>query len=133
VKRRLALVAVALVLTGCGSPDEEPKYDSTFGQEQEGDGFERTPAPPQPIDSPDGEDVLVQVLQDQYPNEFGRVAPSTLVEGAESICTGFDSGLGWMDMVKVGLDVGYTGRQTGFLIGASVTTLCPEHEGLLPQ
>lgn len=130
MKRRLALVAVALVLTGCGSSDEEPNYDSTFGQERQGGSFERSPEPP-PDESISGQ-AFVAALQSEYPGEFGLVPDKELVSMGQSVCSAFDGGMSFAEAVEIGVSSGYSYPVSGYIIGASIGAMCPEHEGVIP-
>lgn len=59
---------------------------------------------------------------------FDAAQTEDIVALAETICTAFDEGAGFMDIGNRMVDAGAPVYDTGFTIGASVAYVCPEHE-----
>jgi len=119
-------------------PVEEPEpavVTETVTEEAEP---EPTPEPePEPEEEPtlsDGaiEDVFVTLIRSEYPGMFLGVSDRDMIDLAKGVCGQFDIGQTFADVGLMGVESGYTPKQIGYFIGASVPAFCPEHEGVIP-
>lgn len=128
-------VALAATLTACGTPVAAPREPVAQTESQ-------TPpaAPKKATDRGDGynltqserNDILLEVVRDEIPSMAG-VPDYLILDMADSTCLVLDEGYSFDDLIGAGLDSGdfFTPRQLGFLAGAAVSAMCPEHEGRL--
>lgn len=96
-------VLAALALTGCGS-----------------DGPSQA----------EMERALVEVINEEIP-ETVSVPDQDIIDLGESICDRLDAGENILSVAYSGVEAGFEPRQAGFIVGASVGALCPEHEDLV--
>lgn len=104
-------VLAALALTGCGSDSDSPSnsFDRLGGS---------------------NEQALVEAIQDEIP-QTRSVPDNDIIDLGESICDGLDVGQPILEVLQNGVAAGFTPYEAGFITGASIAALCPEHEDLV--
>jgi hypothetical protein len=144
LKTIIAALFAVLFMTGCeaaSEPELFPAPTPAAVEEPEAEPIESTPTPtktpkPKPAPEPTVEEnidtIFLTVLRSKYPQDFVAVPDTMLVELGNMICDGFDAGLSFEEVALVGLSSGYSPKSSGFLIGASISSYCPQFENLLP-
>lgn len=106
------LLAATSVLAGCGGGDEEPT---------------RTPAQ---VSADAADYAFGEYVKENDMTQYGDM--KALRDLAASACRTLDRDVQWIDMLKATMDAGFTARDAGGFIGASVAAYCPEHKDALP-
>lgn len=96
-----------------------------------------TPSPtrvvvqPSPTELTDNEYLFVRVMRERP--AFQSESDSKMIETGRAVCVAFDTGAGWQAIFRVIQDSGVSEYDTGWLMQASVETLCPNNLGKLPE
>jgi hypothetical protein len=136
LKTIIAALFAVLFMTGCeaaSEPELFPAPTPAAVEEPEAEPIESTPTPTKtPTVEENIDTIFLTVLRSKYPQDFVAVPDTMLVELGNMICDGFDAGLSFEEVALVGLSSGYSPKSSGFLIGASISSYCPQFENLLP-
>jgi len=113
----LAGAALCAVLTGCTSP-EAPAYPDLPEQTQS-----------EPLDPAVGlgeGDVYLAAARAVAPT-LETVADTDLRGLGQSVCGAFDAGVSTGEVGATMIESGLTATESGAVVGAATSTLCPEH------
>lgn len=123
----LALAGLALVLTGCGGPEEVTINED--GSLSNG----ATYAPDEPDDDAPDESAYLAALHGSAVS-FAEVTDDALIQFGDTVCAALTRGDAVKDIVAVA-HAGFAADGTrdaaltaGILVGGASTHLCPEHE-----
>lgn len=124
-------VVLAAGLSACGGSEAEPKTATVT--------VTASPEPaPEPAPEPEPETqaptltkraLFLEVVYDEYP--YMRGSDKDLVSYAKSVCTLFDAGGTWDDVITIIVENSNDDEDAaefiGFVAGAGVAVFCPEY------
>lgn len=113
-------VFVMITLSGC-VPEESPPETVT---ETASSSTTETPTPSTTESPTASEDQFYRLMRQ---NTAVRGTDEELKELGQSVCESFDAGHSVDSVAWVLVDSGFSSFDSGFTIGASVGTFCPEH------
>lgn len=116
-----SVVALAIVLVNRDSPDSSPTPAETVA------------AQPTPEVTPSFVRVERDFLETVRKNSsFTLDSDEELVTVGKAICAAFDSGASFDAVSDTAVSSGMTDYNAGYIVGAAVNTLCPNHTDQLP-
>lgn len=118
------ILAAVLLFTLSGGDDADGKVDAKPTPAQT-ESSKPTPEPTQEFDQETNEKIFVMAITNEYPELSG--ADAELIAGGYRICSDIKAGATFDDFVADALAEDIDSETYGFIIGAAVSALCPEH------
>lgn len=85
-----------------------------------------------PTPKPTKNDLFLKVVRHKYPRLLSNTSNANLIRLAHSVCSAFDAGASWNDIVSMAMSSTSNVRVAtalGYVVGAGVATYCPQYTG----